>query len=539
MKTSYKIALVSFLWLLLINAGNLGILDTDLRLEMAHSWWTGESPIQITERDIPKVRGDIRYGVMGADGQRYIAYEQGQSILMLPGDWIGSQLHSLLPILDSQDFRKMVVSFLIFVPLNVATVLACYWLLKVLDFEENIAALASLLWMASTTFLFYAQVHQQNNQVLLLTILGYAAALVSIKKNNYKWAFLSGLAAGGVILIRISGLLNIISVFVLFIGGLIYKYRQAVDKKIGKYLRFIGWWFLGVIPLSFLGRILDFNRFGSFLATGKRIEKMQLHTDPLWDQLNLPHLVDNYPLVNPPHVGIFGPLFSPAKSIFIYDPLLLPCLVICIWLWKHFSPWVKWYVINSFFALGLHLFAYSRFIFWHGDSAWGARYHVTSVHLILIPLLAYFIQYLLSGNYIQKVVTRTLIVGAIIIQILSVSMPDSLEWFQTRLDPLGENVGYSLYEFRLGHRIINLACLAQPDWSERCIADNPQKQYLQRLNHLNFFPFFLLHRNSQDPSIKSLAQFLIAIWFFGLIITILVTYKIILNITSKIKYSSL
>ena len=47
-------------------------------------------------------------------------------------------------------------------------------------------------------------------------------------------------------------------------------------------------------------------------------------------------LPPNYPFIWSPEVGIWGVLFSPAKSIFIYDPLLVPCLGICIFYWRKF-----------------------------------------------------------------------------------------------------------------------------------------------------------------------------------------------------------
>ena len=95
-----QITLIAFLWLLLTNAGDLGVLDTQLRLQIANAWWTGKEEVQITPNMNRKIRGDIRFGVIGANEKRYIAYEQGQSLLMLPGDWIGTQLSKVFPILE-------------------------------------------------------------------------------------------------------------------------------------------------------------------------------------------------------------------------------------------------------------------------------------------------------------------------------------------------------------------------------------------------------------------------------------------------------
>ena len=104
------------------------------------------------------------------DGKRYIADDLGQSILMLPGDWLGEQIYRISPKLGSDFTRRLVVSFVIFLPLNLAAVVACFNLLRLLDFTEEIAALATVTLLLCTTFLHYAQVNQHNNQVLPLHI---------------------------------------------------------------------------------------------------------------------------------------------------------------------------------------------------------------------------------------------------------------------------------------------------------------------------------------------------------------------------------
>ena len=121
---------------------------------------------------------------------------------MLPADWLGTKLHNIFPQQDSEYLRRMVVNWLVFVPLNVAAVVACFWLLRLFEFQERIAGLASITWLLSTTVLHYAQVSQQNNQVLLFVTLGYAAALACVRGRHYLFAVLSGLALGTALLIR-------------------------------------------------------------------------------------------------------------------------------------------------------------------------------------------------------------------------------------------------------------------------------------------------------------------------------------------------
>jgi len=74
-------------------------------------------------------------------------------------------------------------------------------------------------------------------------------------------------------------------------------------------------------------RIYQFYRFGSFTNTYVSIfarEERQID----------PTLPANFPWSTPFHEGVFGALFKPEKSIFLFDPLLVLTLFLLIWLWS-------------------------------------------------------------------------------------------------------------------------------------------------------------------------------------------------------------
>lgn len=486
MKTLIKVALISLLWCAAINSGDLGSIDTELRLHMAHAWWTGTEEVSPDYK--PKTRIDLKVGVLGVEGKRYIAYDVGQSMLMLPGDWLATQLQRWIPWLST----TWIVIFLILIPLNVAAVVSCFWLLKLFGFEEQIAGLATIAWFLGTTVLNYAQIHFQNNQLLLFVTIGYAAALSFVQRGKPLFALLSGLALGSALLIRTTSVIHVLTVIMFLVGCIAYQNRNKL-KVFQEIFKGVGLWIVGFIPLALFGRILDYIRYGSFLATGQNIQVQQFTTDPIFTEL--PQLPSNYPFIYSPDVGILGVLFSPAKSIFIYDPLLLPCLVLTIVFWKRLSPYMQWYVVTGLFNLGLHMILTSKFDFWHGDWAWAARYHVTSVHLLLIPLVALFIQNILSAKSWASWLMRCILSLAILVQIASVTMPLGAEIypeeFQTRF---GLN-DYRL-EFRLGQRITNIICLANHSFSEHCLHKlaptlSPEKRMIieRYYNKLAFLPF--------------------------------------------------
>jgi len=384
MKTVTKVALIALLWITIINPANLPP-DTDVRLRMAHALWTGTEEVSLPPNYRPSSRLD-RVGVLGVDGKRYEHYDMGQSLLMLPADWIGTQLSKVFPSIKPYLLREFAVSFLVVIPLNVLVVLSCYWLLRLFDFQEKIAASASLIWLLGTTVLHYAQTFQQNNPVLLCVILGYACALAYIKTNKVPYVFLSGLAIGAAIIIRSTTIIYALTVFGFLISCL--------------------------------------------------------------------------------YVGILGVLFSPAKSIFIYDPFLLPCLVLGIILFNKLTPYIRIYFISSIFALVFHIILTSKLDFWHGDGSWAARYHVTSVQLLLLPLIALLILEMLSVNRLKRWLISSLVVLSILVQFASLVFDPSVNSGVVNFaEPK------SFLRFRLGERIDSVSCLIGLSRSQSCLTE--------------------------------------------------------------------
>lgn len=452
-KTVIQVALISLLIITVVNRGNLASVDTVVRLQMAHAWWTGTEEVDPNYK--PYIRGDLWVGITGNDGKRYLSYDPGQAILMLPGDWLGSQIHRLFPNSSLMDLRQAVVSYFVFVPLNIFAVLVCFWILRLMNFSETIAGMSAIAWLVCTTFLAYAQETQHNNQILLFVGLGYAGILAYINGNQKRFLVLSGVAVSAAVLIRASSIIHILTSVLFLIICTLYQNRNR-SKFLQSFLEPLGVWILGFTPLVVLGRLFDYLRYGSFFITGQALSAQQFTTDPKWE--GLPEFPPNYPFINPPHVGILGPLFSPIKSIFIYDPLLIPCLIIGIIFWKRLSFYIKAYLCVGLLNLGLHLLLTSKLIFWGGDLSWGARYHVTSIHLLIIPLLALLIQEAISSKGLRAWVLRSLFAIALIIQIASVTIYHGLEIDQspTREGDLAPEVHAS--QFRLGQRFVNIAC---------------------------------------------------------------------------------
>ena len=500
MRIATKVALVALLWLIFINPGSITNIDTARRMQMSHAWWTGK------EEDFPENKL-----VINIKGNKYIPYDLGQPILMLPGDWLGTQLGQWLPTEKlRQQFREAVVSFLIFLPLNVLSVIWCFRLLRRFNYEEKLAGLSSIVWLLGTTFFFYSTIHQQNNQILLFVLIGYETALAYILSQESKLAIYSGLALGISFLIRITSILHAASVSFFLLGCIAYK-----TKSFKQVFKSLGLWICGFIPIVLLERILTYIRYGSWLATSS-----SLHLQALSDGSNSVTQTNDWSylslLTKSNLAGFFIPLLSPEKSIFLYDPLLLPCLILGFVAWKRLSPYIQWYLIVTLLNLFMNLLIYAWTANPGGDASWGARYHVTSVHLLLIPLIPLLIK---SINYFvgkginwQKLIftriLRIILVIAISVQFLSVALPYNLEIQQQEL-------GISS-RFRLIERWENVYSVFSNSLNqvnqEESTRNNRDASNFSSLKHWNFLPFLYSSKIQPDSYLYKALPIIFILW---------------------------
>src|SRR6202043_2863206 len=143
-----------------------------------------------------------------------------------------------------------------------------------------------------------------------------------------------------------------------------------------------------------------------------------------------PSLPPNYPFETPWHVGFFGALFTPEKSIFLFDPLLVLMILLCIVAWKRFTPAVKAYAIMSCPLLLAYMSFYARYTVWSGDFAWGDRYVSTTVELLALPSVPLLLRYGQSLGKPVRMLGAILIAASVIIQFASLAFWLPLEIYQ-------------------------------------------------------------------------------------------------------------
>jgi preprotein translocase subunit SecG len=140
-----------------------------------------------------------------------------------------------------------------------------------------------------------------------------------------------------------------------------------------------------------LDRIYQYIRFGSWTNTYVDIfSREQRQMDP---SLPASFPFNGQLIRSGIDSGLLGPFLSPAKSIFLFDPMFVLALLLAVLHWKKLTPAVQAFLAATFVMLGAYIVFYARYFWWAGDFAWGDRYISSAVELttlLAIPLLLHY-----------------------------------------------------------------------------------------------------------------------------------------------------
>jgi hypothetical protein len=477
----FLLALAAGLLAFVVQSGELGTSDTQHRLQSAHSWWTSEPPV------FPKEYPE--FGVMGRGGKIQSWFGIGQSLLMFPADVVGTGL-ARLPIFEGYGgtdpcVTNIFVSYTTNILIAVLTALVCFRFLTLLNFTAKQAVGGTLALLLLTTHLHYTQNMQENNYIFLLTLTGFCFQYEWLLSGSRR-ALLIGSAAFGLnLLTRLTAGLDLLAggLFVLLVFWLEGSRGRAFWLRCRSYMA-------TALPVYLffgaLDRLYQFYRFGSFFNTYIGLVAKE-------QKLRDPSLPANYPFSCPLHVGLSGALFSPEKSIFLFDPLLLLTILLVAVAWRRFSPAVKAYTITCFVLLAAYLCFYSRYFAWAGDFSWGDRYVSSTAELAVLLALPLLLRHRVALAKPVWMAGIALLAASAIIQAASLAFWLPLEIYQ--MDTLGHPT------FVIGLRIENIAAFALGKM-EAWGLNNDSMTYdpwdYVHITTWNFLPF-LLKRVGEAP----------------------------------------
>lgn len=473
---SVLLALAAALIAFAVQSGELGSADTQYRLQATHALWTSEPPV--LPQDYPG------FGIHGRNGTLQTWYGIGQSLLMLPADILGTWIKSW-PIFaeyngNDPDVRHVVVGYTVSIFLNVATALVALRFLLLLGFTRRQSIAGALALLLLTTHLHYTQNLMENNYICLLTLIGFAWQYEWTLTSSRRALFIGSAAFGLNLLTRLTTGLDLLAgalfaALVLWLTGVrgrvfLQRARTYIAVTLPVYAAFI-----------LLDRLYQFYRFGSFFNTYAGIAAREWRAQD-------PSLPPTFPFSAPFHSGFFGALFSPAKSIFLFDPLLILIVILGAVAWRRFSPAVKAYTIATAFMLLACISFYAKYFTFAGDTAWGDRYAATTVELaalLAVPLLMQLWQQLARP---VRALSAVLIAASALVQVASVAFWQSLERYQMEQ--------MHLTDFVVGLRFENIAAFAlgkMQAWGLINPGITDDAWDYQHITEWNLLPFQLRH----------------------------------------------
>jgi hypothetical protein len=475
-----------------VQSGELGTADTTFRLQTTHWLWTG-SP-QVNPDDYPD------FGLHGRGGRLYSWYGIGQSLLMLPADLVATWI-AHWPIFSGYEedpaVRSIIVTYSTSILINVLTTLIAFRLLGQLRFSVKEAVTGVLALLCCTTHLHYTQNMMENNYIMLLTLAGFSFQYEWLRTGEIRALFLGSAALGLNLLTRLTSVLDLMAGGVFILAVLWFEHVRGRDlwRRALDYCKVTA----PVYAFFFLiDRLYNFYRFESFTSTYLPLFAKE-------QRLSNPALPANFPWSTPFHVGVMGALFTPEKSIFLFDPLLLLAIPLLVLLWKRLDPDVRAFGVTSLLLLAGYIGFYARYTYWAGDHAWGDRYVSTAAEmatLLAVPLLLRYRQRF--GPLIWRA-SVALIAVSLVIQIVSLAFWLPLEIYQM------ETLGHPTFVIALRFKNIVAFALGKMDvWGLNTEAMNQDPWDHVHITTWNFLPC-LLRRVGAAP--RWVVDVAFAVWY--------------------------
>jgi hypothetical protein len=516
-KPVFWLALCAGLLAFCVQSGELGSADTMHRLQTAHSFWTSQPAVFPNEYP--------EFGVHGRGGKLYDWYGIGQPLLMLPLDIIGTGIAKLPMFADYGDndptVRNIFVTYSVNIVISVLTALVCFRFLLLLGFDQAEAVAGVLALLFCTTHLHYTQNMMENNYIMLLTMAGFCFQYEWLRTGSTQSLLIGSAALGLNLLTRLTTGLDIIAVagFLVLVSGSEWTpKRESADKHVGTgalarpversstaFFGKVSTTYLKVaLPIYclffFLDRLYQFYRFGNWTTT-------YVHYFTIEHRLQDPTLPAKYPWETPFHIGFLGPLISPEKSIFLFDPLIVLTILLAVVAWKRFNPSVKAYIIATAALVLGYICLYARYTVWSGNFAWGDRYVSTAAEMaafISVPLLLKFRAQLSRP---VRILGIFLISASLLIQLASLAFWLPLEIYQI------EDLGSRFVIWLRFKNIVAFAFGKMDAWGLKTDAMGYDQWDYQHITTWNFLPFVLRRIGAARRWVVDMT---FVVWGFGI-----------------------
>ena len=375
-------------------------------------------------------------------------------------------------------------------------IVMCFRFLRLLAFtiNQSIAGACSLLF--GTTFLHCTQNLQENNLLLLLTLTGFYFQYDWLKNRCTRSLLWGSLAFGANLLTRLTTCMDILAA-ALFVFLCAWGENNGRRARLDRLIEYGRICIPCYLVFFIIDRLYQYHRFGSLFNTYLTIYGKQFAGK--WPGTTEPDWLWRTPFWK----GFLGPLITPEKSVFLFDPLIVLTLVLTFFLWRRFASDMKAYVFALFWLLLAYIVFYARYYDWSGDAAWGDRFVTTPVQMLALASIPLLMRYRVTLGSWAWNVGKAIAATSVIIQIASVFFNHLLEL--TQIETLKRTI------FIIGLRFVNIIAFAIGKTDRWGLGNQHIRSWL--LNTPDFFPILVMRRGSASGWKLDI---LIATWMFWL-----------------------
>lgn len=290
-------------------------------------------------------------------------------------------------------------------------------------------ALAAVLLGLLTTNLFVLSKHIFAHTIFtFFFLLSFLLLKKAIEKEKRHLLFISGISLGIVTISYNTSFLLVIIPYLVYFLLLNRSHKQTNLRKIASQLLLL---VLGYVPL-FAIHVWYQNLIS--------VSQTALVQDVVNNSFSVP--------VGILLEGLWGQLFSPGRSFFLYSPILLIPLVFWFKLDKKAKPEIVVSILVFFIYVSAAALAWSQNSqgtgdsLWHGESSWGPRYLTATIPFGII-ILGYLLPKLKIKEWILTVVPLALV--GIYVQFLGVLMPYQIKFHNLDLEFQINSINYPMY----------------------------------------------------------------------------------------------
>ncbi len=392
-------------------------------LTRGHFWSTDEVTVYQQTRSL-REHGDLDTARLpnslpGRGGRFYGVYGPGQSVLALPFYATGKAVHRVLERWGARQAIDVLAGPLIgdpggshwggeveifFVNLLNAVVVALagavFFRFQLrLGVDAKWAVAATLVLALATHLPGFATGFFQHGAETLFALWSFYLLFRNSETPQARTRVAAGIAAGAMLLVRVNtlALLPALTLYLAFQGR---RRRSDAADRLRQMARECLPFLLPVgLAMLAMGGVNAW-KFGAFGLRGAYAKSIPFNT----------------PLL----VGLYGNLFSVGASIFLFSPILWLAPV-------YFRPFARRRPAEAAAILGMaagSLLLYSKVYLWHGQWAFGPRYLVHLVPLLLLPLGAW-----LQESARARVAAAPLVAAGLLVMALHVGVNVSYVYY--------------------------------------------------------------------------------------------------------------